>query len=621
MKKFIFLIISLVIFPLSAFAVNYDIKHYYIDASILSNGDIAVNEYIALKGTYNGYVRDILYKGNYDSNRNASDITNIYVYGASNVTDNIDIFDYDYPAFTKVYSATSGEVQKYTLSNITNGYSITMFNKTTSSTTIFKISYLVKDAAIMHGDVTEVYWNFIGSSFADDLNDVKLRVTLPSNTNKDAINWWFHGPLSGSSDMINNNQIEANVDNVDAYTAVDFRVLLPNDMFNKSLFKKIDNEIVKEAIIAEEDKIVEQDLANIKKVRTIYYAIVASTWIYYAFVVIAFIYTYIKYDKERKSNFVNKYNREFIDDYNVEVIDYLMNKNITPNAMSASIMNLIYKKNITFKEVAANKKNYEFTLVNKDNINGAEGYLIDFLFTTVGSNNTFTTEELKSYARSSRTCDVFMSSYTKWKNKVISDGKSEAFFEEDISNKNKNVKVIIAILFTLIALAIIFITGSYSVDYPFAYGTIVASIIYTIYMATVSKKTEKGIEHYTKWKAFKNFLNDFGRFDLKELPEVVLWERYLVYATIFGLASKVRSAMNVRIEELNLTDEYTPIFIYNNVDIAPVISNTITNAYSGAQTAINRANANASGGSFGGHGGGFSSGGGFGGGGGGGHGF
>jgi len=56
------------------------------------------------------------------------------------------------------------------------------------------------------------------------------------------------------------------------------------------------------------------------------------------------LFYYTKHDKELKANFVGQYNREFIEDYNVEVIDYLMHKNITPNAMSASIMNLIYKK-------------------------------------------------------------------------------------------------------------------------------------------------------------------------------------------------------------------------------------------------------------------------------------
>ncbi len=138
------------------------------------------------------------------------------------------------------------------------------------------------------------------------------------------------------------------------------------------------------------------------------------------------------------------------------------------------------------------------------------------------------------------------------------------------------------------------------------------------------KKTIKGSEHYSRWKAFKNFLNDFGSFELKELPEIILWERYLVYATIFGLADKVEKSMNVYISELDLSQmnyDYTPVFFY--INISPMINASVNNAINSAynRQAANYANTHSSSSSGGGFGGGFSSGGGFGGGGSSGHGF
>ena len=142
------------------------------------------------------------------------------------------------------------------------------------------------------------------------------------------------------------------------------------------------------------------------------------------------------------------------------------------------------------------------------------------------------------------------------------------------------------------------------------------------YTLTFTKKTEKGIEHYAQWQAFKNFLNDFGTFELKELPEITLWDRYLVYATIFGLADKVEKAMNVRIKEIDIDNyDYTPIFIYNHVNIGNTINSSISSAVNSAQATVSRQNASSSFSSGSGFGGGFSGGGGFGGGGGGGHGF
>ena len=41
------------------------------------------------------------------------------------------------------------------------------------------------------------------------------------------------------------------------------------------------------------------------------------------------------------------------------------------------------------------------------------------------------------------------------------------------------------------------------------------------------------------WNAFKNFLKDFSRLDKAEIPSIILWEHYLVYAVSLGVAKEV----------------------------------------------------------------------------------
>jgi len=120
------------------------------------------------------------------------------------------------------------------------------------------------------------------------------------------------------------------------------------------------------------------------------------------------------------------------------------------------------------------------------------------------------------------------------------------------------------------------------------------------------------------------FLDDFGRFEEKELPEIILWEKYLVYATLFGLADKVSKAMEIKVKEFSNVDaSYTSsdifwdYYFYTNLNRD--LTRTINNCHANAISAVNRANSTSSSGS--GFGGGFSGGGGFGGGGGGGRGF
>ncbi len=620
MKKILIAIMTFLCLPLVSLAADYDIKHFYIDASIQENGDMNVEELIVLKGTFNGYERDILYQSDYDD-YNASNIENLNIYAkhVSNVS--FDTFAEDFDLFDKVSYANNGDMSKYILTNLDQGIRVRMYYSTESESTAFLIKYTLKDVGIAHNDVIEYYWNFLGTGFEDDIKDLQIRVNYPTKMKKEDFSWWFHGPLTGSSDIVdvsnNYTSVLAKVKKLDAGTAVDFRTLLPKDGFDESLFSKINNDDVKDSIIESEDAIVAKDNALRKKYRAYFYTIEGLSIGYYVLLIGLWIYVYKKYDKERKPKFVGEYNREFIDDYNVEVIDYLMNSTITPNAMSASLMNLIYKKNVSVEKLPEPKNNYKFTLLNRDNLNDTENCLVDFLFTTVGSNNEFTTKELKSYASSTKTCNAFMNTYTKWKNKVIEDGKKQGFFDKLSGRYGYGFFAL------FLAFIIYFASIVLNVDTFIVNTLIFAAIIFIVYIGTIKRKSEKGIEHYIRWKAFKKFLNDFGTFDTKELPEIILWERYLVYATIFDLAKKVQKDMNVKIKELEIGDVYygnNYIFI-NDFDMTNIISSTLNEAYRGAQTTINREMASSSSGSFGGHGGGFSSGGGFGGGGGGGRGF
>lgn len=621
MKKIIVLVISFLIFPLLSLAANYKIEHFYVDATLEKNGDMSVQELIVLKGSFNGYERDILHTSSY-GNYSASQIENLEISGKYVDNVSLDTFDESFETFNQVDYALNGDKNKYILSDITNGLRMRMYYKTENSTTGFLIKYTLKDVGISHADMIEYYWNFFGTDFEDDIKDIKIRVNYPGLLNEEDFNWWFHGSLAGNSSIIkrsdNYTSVLATLDKLEKYNPVDFRTLAPKNIFSSEEFKKQDSENVREEIIKTEDEIVANDLKTIKKVKIIYYTFVTLGIGFYIYLILIWIYVYKKFDKERIPKFQNKYNREFIDDYNVEVIDYLMNNSITPNAMSASIMNMIYKKNISAEKLPEGKNEYKFKLLTTDKLNETEVKLVDFLFKTVGKEDEFTTKELKRYASSTKTCDKFMASYTAWQNKVIEDGKKEEFFDK-IEGRFKFGAL------TLILAFLIYFVGVqvFHIEFFLLHTVIFAAIIFIVYLGTIQRKSEKGIEHYAMWKGFKNFLNDFGAFDTKELPEIILWERYLVYATIFGLADKVSKTMNVKIKEmdisaLNNTDTY--IFI-NNFGMPNIINGAISSAYHGAQTAINRENANASGGSFGGHGGGFSSGGGFGGGGGGGRGF
>ena len=613
MKKVLLSLLVFLLLPICALAadVNYDIESYYIDAKILENGDVEVSELFLVDGTLNGYEMNLAYSSIRSSMR-AEDITNIKVSGLDSSRISFNTFDDNFTLFNLVTYASVGEDLKYSVDSTSDGYSIRMYHPLNREKYVFRLDYTIEGIVTMHDDFAEFYWNFFSGELADEIGDLNIRVTLPALDESDYFRFWAHGPLEGEvyeESSGTNSIIYATIPSLESYGTLDIRMTFADDLVTG--ISKYSEETFDEIIDTETERANEANALR-KDIRSKMNIAVVGTVIFYVALVVAFVYIYLKYDRERQSLFKLKYNREFIDDYNVEVVNYLMNHTITENALSASIMNLVYKKNIKVEAVPEVKDEYKFTLVTRNKLSDTENALVDFLFNNVAKGTaSFTTTALKKYASSTKTCQTFMNSYTNWKNMALKDGEAEEFFE-----KKKNYVIIPFVLLVYSIILITFITHN-NIEFIPGFITVLFAIVFMIYAISFSKKTKKGVEHYARWQAFKRFLNDFGNFSIKELPEIVLWERYLVYATVFGLAQKVEKVMNVKITEFsNVSDiDYFTLNYITNIHIANLITSSMHSAINTSQMTINRMNAGSSMSSGGGFGGGFSSGGGFGGGG------
>lgn len=628
--KIKYIILSLIILLIPTFVkasdVDYEITNYYIDSYILENGDLEIKELIVLNGSFNGYIRELATSNSVLSHSNKIDFEHDAIYNASGIYDmkigakkvndvSFDTFNDEFEKL-EIGDSFSSNSKKTVVTKYSNYDEYKMYYRSNNESVAFLLDYKLDKAIVLHNDVAELYWQFIGNDFTDQINDLKIRIHLPSNDESDSFKVWAHGDLTGEIKKENNKTVYAYVKYLYSNSPVDIRMTFDKNLITDTSKAKKSNEEALDSILkVEKERALEAN--RIRKRQQKLVAIANYTGIFLIiFQIINIIYIYFKHDKEYKSDFNNDYYREFFDDFNVEVGDYILKRTITPNAMSASIMNLIYKKNIKLEKIEDGKKeNYEFTLLNKDNLSDTEIKLVNFLFEKVGENNKFTTEELKKYAKSTKTYSDFNNTYTSWKNSVISNGKKLKIFETSIPNKIFNVLFCLLVMFV----GVIFSTNI-GLSIPYVIATIL-SIIVVVYSLQVLKRTKYGNEQYLRLKASKRFLSDFGTFDIKELPEITLWERYMVYATLFGIASKVSKSMNVKIKEISDYENIQTFHTnYYDFELCNIINSSISSAVSMANhTAMEVAASSMS--SSSGSGGGFSSGGGFGGGGGGGHGF
>ena len=81
-------------------------------------------------------------------------------------------------------------------------------------------------------------------------------------------------------------------------------------------------------------------------------------------------------------------------------------------------------------------------------------------------------------------------------------------------------------------------------------------IIISIFIKRIHRRyvllTQFGEDEYTKWRALYNFLNSETLMNERSVVDLVLLEKYLVYATAFGISDKVAKALKIRCPEAML---------------------------------------------------------------------
>lgn len=108
---------------------------------------------------------------------------------------------------------------------------------------------------------------------------------------------------------------------------------------------------------------------------------------------------------------------------------------------------------------------------------------------------------------------------------------------------------------------------SYQTRYDLAFGAYTILGLGVLYSAYYLYKNAKdyvllskfGEDEYSKWRGLYNFLNSDTLLSEREIIELPVWEKYLVYATAFGISQKVTKALEVRYPEY-ISSDMSPIF-------------------------------------------------------------
>ena len=527
-----FALLIIILFSFTTFITyaerSFEITDYQAQVKILENGDIQVSEIFeySFDGDFNGIIRTIGIRG----------------------SDGLEYFN------ASEYFPEDKELE-YTQSLAADMVTYKIYDKSSNERKLFLLEYQLKNVATLYNDTAEFYWKFFDESNTSPIGHIKIEIELPSaEVSAEEIKVFGHGPLDGEVSIQEDGKIIYEVFRLSSGEMVEARILFPTSMIPDS------GKIINQNKFAE---IMKEELGWAKKTdREKGFNIITILLIplVVLFNIFLAIRLYFKHDRELKPEVEMDYYRELPQDITPAVLSKLMSiQGVGSKDIMATLMDLVRKKYLKIEEIqAGRKKDYKFILTEESgttNLKEHESYLIHWLLYSIGNGASVTLKEIKDYAKASRTQSSFRHNYSKWVKKVGEEFKKYNYFGQSKEGLKTAVKVILmefAAIFLLFALGALLKVQLF-ILMPLLFAVIFTGFGVIIYGALIRKKTQTGINEYTKWRAFKRFLLHFSNMKDYEIPSIVVWEHYLVYAISLGVAEKVISKLKLALSSQDIS--------------------------------------------------------------------
>ncbi len=414
--------------------------------------------------------------------------------------------------------------------------------------------FTIRGVVTEYSDISEINWvlfEYIGATMEKGV----INVTLPENTfDTEDIYVWGHGIGRGDIEIVSNNQIVMNIRDVDDDQFLEFRILMPRELFPNidptNVF--IHEEINKDAIVDFQTQLVRMNNLRITVAQVLFGLAVAGVP----------LMAYLGYRQKKKyftphaTTFDGDYLRELPTKDTPAEVSYLYHYQKTNNEdVTATLLDLIRRKFITIayegQDLTDPKADFVLTLdkeKSQDSLLPHEKKLISWFFDTVGEDGKVTTKRLELYGKANLKNAKQMEMEAKGFIRAVRQTcVKKDYFDANVPEHRTKAMAYLAIP---IAIAIIggvtmFLFNVQNI--PAIAIAVATAVIYGAVFAGSGRRSAKGQEEYVQWRAFRNFLNEFGTFEDYPMPGVTVWEHYLVYATSFKIADQVMKQLEVKL--------------------------------------------------------------------------
>ncbi len=422
----------------------------------------------------------------------------------------------------------------------------------------FHIHYVVKGGVISYPEVTELYWQPIGSECEKPTREVSIEVALPRDVpSRDDLLVYGHGPLSGWAEIMDLRTARFTATNVPSRQSVEIRMIWPPGLVNGVP----GTGRTRASIKAEEARFVQDTIVRVQRSaedrarRRRLVGIIGLAWVAWLIVgpliwLAIYLRAWGEVGRDYRFEGMPEYYREPPSDLPPALVEVLLHQAgygyPTPRSFTATLFDLarrgyveledrptekrgLFGSKETVTTVATLKKNID---ADRDLLAYERDYLKLFFegapaWSPSWSGRTEPQVDLEDFKRYLKKKPLeFQKWFKDWTSKVKEEAKKRGFIEPQ-SLKARNIFLAVSLPIAILVFNPVLL------------------IMILVLTPFLKRRAMPWAEENERWKGLRRFLHDFS--DFKEVPPEAykLWERYLVFGIVFGSAKKILKMLPV----------------------------------------------------------------------------
>lgn len=580
MISIILAVIALIPNNVLADGPSYDITNYDMDAYIQEDGTIHIDESITyyFSSSANGLTRDLryFYKTNKDSMEpnsaryQATGIENITVAvtNANNITTN----------FTKASNAEKGDNGVYTVDTVnadrTDGYDIMVYSPISSNNfQTVHYSYDITDVVVQYNDMSEIYYNFIGNGIETDVDEFNLDIYLPKSINMDDVKYYPHTYATKLEDiqvMLDSasNCISFNIRNIPSGKPVDARIVFPNTVL-MNCTKKYNNDYDFNSLYKIENSM---SLGNTRYFIHITINIILGVLLV-TLCTIFLTYGIIKSKKFRTTVKNVNYFRDIPKHLNLLEYQALLPSKATDalssNLIIATILDLTNRKILNMETKKGANKKYEYNVSINKNVDFTKLYPYEKqILSLIFSDQISTNFNASAYTEKTLELNARFKEISKNRKLVqqISKASSKKLIDTKKIYEKVKTSLILNFIILIVTLLIVFLFNTLVMNPDKALGIVefIMSSVFTAFLTFIvviilddlyKIPTDKYAQDQKELLGLWKYLKDYSLIKDRYPIELSIWNEYLVFASLFGIADKVAKEFKEELIKAGYSDD------------------------------------------------------------------